>query len=143
MIHQRTKIRNAAFAVIRAALDDAINIKRASPYDVGADLMPCIFVTGGDGSAEVAQRALARDMVLEISIVDRASADAIEDRLDGLQAQIEVALEADPRLSGTCQTLHLTQDRRAFEKAEEVLGEALLKFRIVYGTARSDPTILT
>ena len=143
MIHQRTHIRNAAFAAIRLALAADITMKRAAPYDVGADLMPCVFVTGGDGSAGVSSQSLDRVMVLEISIAARGKPDAIEDLLDDLQAQVEVALAADPSLSGTCQTSNITQDVRAFDKAEEVLGEALLKYRVHYGTTRRDPTTLT
>ncbi|SOH93372.1 hypothetical protein SAMN06273572_10248 [Monaibacterium marinum] len=143
MIHQRTHIRSAAHGVIRAALAAGITVRQASPYDLGRDLMPCVFVTGGDGSAQVAGQSLAREMMLEISIVDRGTAEAIEDQLDALQAQVEIALAADPQLGGACQSLHLTQEKRAFEKAEDVLGEALLLFRVVYGTTRRDPTTLT
>lgn len=143
MSHLRTQIRNAVVATL-GLTGSRVYASRRHPVE--ADKLPALCVYAFDetselhGKAAAATRPLLRQLNMAVEAVAQAN-DNVDDSLDVICGDVEVALGADPTLGGLAYDCHLTGTKIAIvATGDRTTAHALMTFTVFYRTRAADPS---
>jgi hypothetical protein len=145
--HLRRQIREAAATALFGAGDWGVNVFTTRRTPVAAEHLPCALVYTTDETSERdtlgSDRQLRRELVLAIQAMIQDN-DTLDDSLDGLAADVEAAMMADPTFGGLALDCALTRTqidiRAGGANAEMKTGSVVLTFAVSYLTRADDPT---
>jgi hypothetical protein len=138
-MHSRQAIREAAATVVTGLAATGARVFQSRMR--AQDSLPCLLVTAG--SEDITRPDLGeleeRDIDLEIAGVAKAAAD-VDDELDAIVEQVELAVGATNTLGGLVKRMHLTAIRIEFDdELEQPVGLIRMTYRCTYYTNAGAP----
>ena len=146
MAHARQQIREAAATAVTSLTTTAARVYQSRVYPFAAANLPGLAVFSSletlDEDADAPDTKEYR--ILELVIEARAkSAADVDDTLDTICAEVEVALYADQTLGALSKTLQLKTTEIAFSgELDQEVGLAKMTFEIMYRVDATDPTTI-
>lgn len=146
MAHVRKTARAALAAQVAGLATTGSSVFASRVYTVAPDALPCLLIYAREEASEIVTqglpRALLRTTRFAVEAIAAANA-ALDDTLDQICTEVEVALGTDPTLGGTVRDLVLTETQVSLKgEGEQVYGSARMTFEAVTVTAENDPTTL-
>ncbi len=145
--HLRKRIRDAAVAALAGAGGWGANVFQTRRVPVGPEHLPCVLIYTIDETSGLDTMGSGRQLRRSLSLAVQAMIqdnDTLDDSLDGLAAEAEAALMADPTFGGLaldCELGRTQIDIRAGGSgAEAKTGSVVLTFAVSYVTRADDPT---
>lgn len=139
VVHPRTLIRKAAAQILTGATDAGPSVftNRVEPFinDRWQQELPAINVFTMDEQSEVFNESpLEYRRVVQLVIEIQAAANALlDDVLDTIARQAEIALSIDDSLNGTTERLEYSDTRMVLrEEGEELIGACRITFDANY-----------
>lgn len=145
--HLRKQIRDAAVVLLTGLATTGSRVLRSRSLAVPEAQRPCLLVYTKDEDSERdsmgADPALTRDLDLMIvGLGDATRSLALDDLLDRIAKEVEVALMADKKLGGLAKTTSLARSEVILTGEGEVeQGAVMMTFGVVYRTRESDPSV--
>lgn len=147
MSHARTQIRNAAGAILTGLATTGANVFVNRRRPVGNANLPCLLVYCDDEPNIEKMTAgkpkrLQRDLKLIVKGLVK-SGDALEDTLDDIAKEVEVAIAADLTLGGLVK-LGVWLDSIETDETDELekpAGVIVMTFSAIYSTNSNAPEI--
>lgn len=137
--HQRKLIRDAVVAQLTGKTDAELRVypTRELPLKVAELPAVCIYTleeTVSPESRSSSPRRLTRSLQLGVEIIVRAT-EAVDDALDALSLQVEVAIDADPRFGDTCIDSILSSVQIGIDnEGNRPTGRCLMSYAVEYET---------
>jgi hypothetical protein len=144
--HLRTQIRLAAVAAVADLATTGANVFASRRYPLGEDQIPALCVYTLEEDSDVMNMGSTRHLQRELRLVVEGVAknnDALDDVLDEIATEVEVAMAADASLGGLCKDSVLVRTQIALQpekEAEAKTGSVVLTYRVVYRSNKANPT---
>lgn len=138
--HPRKLIRQAVVAQLMGATAADARVFKAREVPFKANELPALAVYTPDEEIETdrssAPRELERSLQLVVEAVTASGAPSdVDDTADDLSAQVEAAMDADPRLGGTATDTLLTRvESDVFSEGGKNHGLVRMTFTVFYET---------
>lgn len=144
--HLRRQIREAATALLTGLSTTGGHVYASRIHPLNDAELPALRIYATEEPSEPtgihAPKLLERRLTLVIEACAKAAAD-LDDTLDLIAQEVEVALGAAPTISGTAHDSWLSNTEIEFSGEGELsLGVARLSFTVLYFTASTTPDIL-
>lgn len=139
MAHARKAIREAAAAVVTGLTTTAGRVFQSRMR--AQEALPCLMVTTNDEAIDRVDldAVQERELDLEILGVAKAAAD-VDDVLDTIAEEVEIAIGANNTLGGRVKRMHLIRLRIEFDdELEQPVGLVRLTYRCTYYTNAGVP----
>lgn len=154
MAYQAENIAASIVTILKAAGTDAgtaVHRGRTLPIEVAENSGDAINVYDGDETSNVNIRSTEYMKVRELRIyvelykrtlpTDQNDPTSIDTALNDFARKVEVALEADPTLAGTCLWFEHDGTQRDRADADREYGELTLNLMVHYRTQRTNPAV--
>jgi|TARA_B100002003_G_C14127397_1_gene542254 hypothetical protein len=142
--HIRQTIREAVVTAVTGLTTTGSNVYDSRVVPVETQTLPCLLVYASSETVEVETLGSARSLLRELEVVVEGVAKAtssIEDTLDLIGKEVEVAIGGGPTLSGACDDIHLTGVELLLSgESETPHGTVKMTFAAFYSTPENDPT---
>lgn len=144
-MHVRQQIREAAVAALNGATAAGASVFSGRTFPLSDENLPGLCVYALNEATEVettGSASLLRELTIAVEGYARANSD-LDDALDGLAEEIEVALGAAGRVGGAIDFVGPTSTEIEFADpgAEVPAAVIRLEFRYLYQTALGAPSI--
>jgi len=145
MSHVRQQIREAAATAITGLATTGANVFQSRVYPVTNSKLPCLLIASideGSGYASLGYpRLMIRQLTLSIKAVAKATAN-LDDTLDRICLEAEIALAANVPLGGIAKNLSLTGTHIELDgDAETPVGVATMLWQADYYTTETAPNV--
>lgn len=144
--HVRTQCRDAAKTAVTGLTTTGASVFAARPKSrpVQENELPCLLVyTQEEESEQVSGQQGTRRMARAVQLVVHGYAQGtgdIDKTLDTIAKEVEVALAANPTLTGKCKDLYLTGTvKESDAEAKQPTWEIVLTFTCEYSTREDLP----
>lgn len=142
MPHVRTQLREAAIAAVTGLQTTGDRVVRGRKAPREERDMPClqVAVNGSDADSALTdevQREL--EVVFSCFAMGSGASDDLDDALDQMAMEVEMALAIDPLLGGACTQLVFKGDRVEFEELQKITGRIDLMYQATVFTAAGNP----
>lgn len=146
--HARKQIRDKVWQLLQnlATTADNVFLERGQPLSNGGSgglsELPGIVIEIRDEAVVVGTKdtVVKQDRLAELTVLAYAEDETVEDTLDQIAAEIEIALLADTHLGGLAENIALTGAHKEIGDGNKPNGELRLSFLIRYRTAEGVPT---
>lgn len=142
MAHHRKAIRAALVSALTGLAITGSRVKADVTYSVAQGDLPCLRIMSGSERIATGAGPLERVLSYQVAAFAEGSSTEIQDRLDDILEDVEVALAADRTLGGTVVGHWLTSVEVSFEAGEQLIGVLLVTLEARYRTTRADPSTL-
>lgn len=144
--HLRKQIRDAAVTALTGLATTGARVFRSRTLAVPPEKRPCLLVYTKDEDAE--RDSMGADpgilRTLDLMVVGQGDATrdlALDDLLDRMALEVEVALMADKTLGGLAMTSVIaTSEHLLTGEGEVEQGAVMLTFEVIYRSRQSDPS---
>lgn len=145
MAHQRKVIRDAVVSSLIGATGAGARVYPTRTYPIDEASLPAICVYTLNETSEInslgAGRSLRRSLDLIVEAIAKVN-DTLDDVLDQLALEIEVALGSNFTLGGNAYSCVLDSTKITVRgEAEKETGSAVLGYSVSYRTPFNDPSI--
>jgi hypothetical protein len=144
--HLRQQIRERVGTLLTGLTTTGGRVYQSRVYPVAAANLPGLTLYTAEESAEIMTLGSPRRSERTLSLIVEARAKAttnLDDTLDTICKEVEIAMAADPTLNGLVNDHHLA--RTSIELAgegEQPVGVATMEFTIMYDVAESTPDVV-
>lgn len=146
MSHVRQQIREAAATTVTGLAVTGSNVfpSRVYPHDVVPSLSVYTLTDTVDADQSVLG-AVGYKQVRELELVIEARSKLtanVDNQLDDIAADVEIAMQSDVTLGGLCEWLELTDTAIELEaESENPAGLARLTYSVIYRVAANNPQL--
>jgi len=140
--HVRKQIRDAAATLVTGLTTTGSNVFKAQIYNLQESQLPALKVYTPVEAIELEAGTLdAPDRALSLIIEGVAQATSgLEDTLDLIATEVEVALGADVTVGGLSRALDLSETvKQISAEGDPPIGSVLLTYNVKYRTPFGDP----
>ncbi len=148
-MHARQQIREAVAGLVAGLTTTGANVFQSRVYNLQESELPGLLVyTTTETDSEPQSIGYPRRMlrVVEVVVEGKAQATAnLDDTLDTISEEVEVALGADPALglAAAIDTVHAGTDIELSGDADQPIGSVTMRFNVAYMVTEDAPgTIL-
>lgn len=143
--HVRKQIRKAAIAGLQGLATTGSRVYESRVYPLAAAQLPglCVFTPTEDSGREDSPNESMRDMILMVHGLVAIS-DKLEDELDDIALEVEIALDGLAEMGGLAKIYHGIQGTvttLAGEEIEKPHGAIDLEFLYTYRTRTESPDV--
>ena len=143
--HLRRQIREAVATTVTGLTTTSTRVFQSRVYPLELADLPALLVRTESETSEPSTihgpRLLMRLLTVTVAGVAQANAD-IDDTLDGICKEVEIALASDLTLGGKCKTVTLTGTEIELQgSSESPVGKATLTYAVEYWTAENAPDV--
>lgn len=143
--HLRRQIREAVATAVTGLTTTATRVFQSRVYPLETADLPCLLIATQSETSEPmtihGPRELMRVLSLQVVAMARAVAD-VDDTLDQICKEVEIALAADLTLGGKCKTVTLTATAIELTgTAEQQVGKATMSFDVDYYVLENAPDV--
>ena len=143
--HLRRQIREAVATAVTGLATTSTRVFQSRVYPLEANDLPCLMIRTISESSEPATihgpRELYRVLSVEIDAIAKAVAD-LDDTLDQICKEVEIAMAADLTLGGKCKSVTLTNTTIELSGSSEVpTGRAAMTFDVDYYVLENAPDV--
>jgi len=148
MSHVRQQIREAFAAAVTGLTTTGARVYQSRIYELPAAQLPALRISTNDEAITWASlhnpATMERDIGLTCEAVAQATAD-LDDTLDTIIGEVEVAIAADPTLGGLCGVCRIESIEIDLSAEGEVpTGRAAMRFAVrTYTLSNAPQTALT
>lgn len=144
--HVRHQIREAAAALLTGLVTTGAHVYLSRVHPLSDGELPALRIYAAEEDSEPvnihAPKLLERRLTLRIEACAKAVSD-LDDTLDTISKEVEIALGVSPTLSGTARDSWLSGTELELSGEGELpLGVARLSYTVLYLTAATTPDIL-
>lgn len=149
MPHVRRQIREAIGTALLGLPTTASRVYQSRTLGLGREDLPCLLIYTRSEDVDVASKGRDQARALELVIEGVAKqTDDLDDKLDAMAEEVEVAIEGAGRLGGLAQSVELTRSEIGSDEETQVrigsdAGTVRLVYSVQYATAAGDPTTVT
>lgn len=150
--HVRRQIRDAAVTAVTGLSTTGTRVYAARTYPLAASgQMPGLLVYTDSESSEAismggaATRRMQRQVLIQIEGIAKA-VDTVENTIEDIAKEVEVAMMTDPTLGGLVKDLELTATAKGFSTVtsstgDQPVGGIRLTYRATYHTRANAPDV--
>jgi len=148
MAHARTAIRSALVVALTGLSTTGVNVFPNRAYPKGDGNLPCLLVLTNDES-EIGEdfngnSTLERQLELQVRCVAKESdeaGDKLDDKLDAMIAEVEVAMNSAGTLGGKVKDISAPKSIRVGldDSLDQPVGIAEVNFVVTYSTKAGTP----
>jgi hypothetical protein len=143
--HVRRQIREAVATAVTGLATTSTRVFQSRVYPLEAADLPCLMVWTLSETAEPttihAPRLLMRVVSLQIMAIAKATSD-LDDTLDGICKEVEIALANAVSLASLCKSVTLTSTEIELAgTSEQPTGRATMVFDVDYYVAENAPDV--
>lgn len=143
--HLRRQIREAAGTALTGLSTTGANVFQSRVRPVAENKLPCLLISSEEESSDMASigypRLMQRSLTLSVKAVAKATAN-LDDTLDQICKEVEVALAADPTLGGVAKDLRLAETRIGIDaESDKPVGVADMLWQADYYTTENAPDV--
>lgn len=146
MAHVRQQIREAAATLVTGLTTTGANVFQSRVYNLQESQLPALLVYTSQEAIELADGTLdAPQRILSLVIEGKAQATAnVEDTLDDIAKEVEIALGADITVGGLAHGNDLTNTlKQVTAEGDQPIGSVQLTYDVKYRTPFGDPETVT
>lgn len=144
--HVRQQIRERVGTLLTSLTTTGARVYQSRVYPMADANLPGLTIYTRDESAEIATLTAPRRSQRELALIVEARAKAttnLDDTLDTICKEVEIALAADPTLNSLVNDHHLARTSIEFSgDGEQPVGVAVLEFVILYDVAETAPDVV-
>ena len=141
--HVRRQIRVAAVAALTGLSTTGARVYASRVYPLQDADLPALRIYTQEEAVQLASLGVSRRRERTLDLVVEACAKAVsglDDTLDQIQKEVEIALDANQGLGGLCKYVELKGVADALEgEAEKPVGVKRMVFEVLYYTALGAP----
>lgn len=143
--HLRRQIRDAVLAKLQGLTTTGINVFSDRVYALSDEELPALMVKTESESSQpnamMASRLMQRDLSITVSAYVKAVSN-LDNTLDQICKEVEMALAADTSLGGLTKDLYLTATNMTLEgSAEKPRGLTEMTFTVSYYVKETAPDV--
>jgi len=147
MAHARQQIRESVATIVGSLTTTGTNVFQSRVYNVQETELPCLLIYTTDEEVSGPQSIASPrriERVLELVIEGKARASAtLDDTLDDIAAEVEVAMGADPTLNVNAVDSLLSSVAIEYSAdAEQPVGSIVMRYSVAYITTENNPSVL-
>lgn len=142
-MHQRKAIRDRVVQILTGLATTGSNVFASRLYPVDAASLPALLIYTLSEASEFdtvgSSRRLLRQLDLNIEGLAQVN-DTLDDTLDAIAKEVEIALATDPALGGTARDSMLRSSVVAVRKdGEKESGSIVMTYTVTYRTVATNP----
>lgn len=146
MTHARQQLREAAATLLTDLETTGVNVFQNRVYDVTESELPCLLIYTTNETIETETMAQYRTLHREVDLIVEGMAQAvsdIDDVLDLIGSEVEVAIGSDRTLSGTAKQATLESVEIGLSQVgEKPAGSIRMTYKVYYRTTENAPDTL-
>jgi len=142
--HVRNQIRDAIVAAVSNLTTTQTRVYKTRVFAMTDDNIPGLTIyTENETSQDISLGfpRLQRRTVTGIIEAYGKLASGVEDQLDTICKEVEIAIAADPTLGGKCKEIHITQTDIKFDDLDKAIGCAALTWQAWVDVKETDPSV--
>ncbi|HAJ72433.1 MAG TPA: hypothetical protein DCO68_10185 [Methylophilaceae bacterium] len=144
MAHVRKQIRDAFAAVLTGLSITQSRVFTNRTMVMQSSELPGLLITTNSEQDKAQDiHGLILERLLTVNVIAKCLASShCDDLLDGIAAEVEVAIQANQTLGGLCKNIQLLAlDISIDENQEQIIGELVMQFQVLYYTQSGVPDI--
>jgi hypothetical protein len=142
-MHARQIIREAVATLLTGLTTTGANVFQSRVHNIQESELPCLLILTDDESVDIENSLLnAPARLLGLTIEGKAKATAtLDDTLDDIAAEVEVAMAADITIGGLTENVYLESTSIQFTgEGDQPIGSVTLSYIVSYRTPFGDPS---
>ena len=143
MSHLRQQIRERAATTLTGLSTTGSNVFQSSTYPLERASLPGICIFTNEETSEIQSQGNPRNIqkILSLSIQGFASSSTgVDDTLDTISKEVEIAMQGDIRLNNLAQDSYLSETSISISaEGEKEIGSVTLIYTVIYQHSENNP----